>query len=46
VKRYKNAVLVDWHNVAKDRPELFWDDGYHLNPDGQALYADLIARNL
>ena len=46
VKRYKNAVLVDWHNVAKDRPELFWDDGYHLNPEGQALYADLIARNL
>jgi lysophospholipase L1-like esterase len=46
VKRYENAVLVDWHNVAKDRPELFWDDGYHLTPEGQALYAEVIARSL
>jgi peptidoglycan/LPS O-acetylase OafA/YrhL len=46
VKHCKNAVLVDWHNAAKDRPELFWDDGYHLNPQGQQFYADVIARNL
>jgi peptidoglycan/LPS O-acetylase OafA/YrhL len=46
VKRYKNAVLVDWHNLAGDRPELFWDDGYHLNPQGQAFYAQVIARHL
>ena len=46
VKRYKNAVLVDWHNLAENRPELFWDDGYHLNPQGQAFYAQVIAQHL
>jgi hypothetical protein len=46
VKRYKNAVLVDWHSLAEDRPELFWDDGYHLNPQGQAFYAQVIAQHL
>ena len=46
VKRYKNAVLVDWHALAQDRPELFWDDGYHLNPQGREFYAQVIVRHL
>ena len=43
VKRYKNAVLVDWHTIAGDHPEFFWDDGIHLRPEGAQFYAQLIA---
>jgi len=43
VKRYKNAVLVDWHAYASDHPEFFWDDQIHLRPEGAQAYAQLIA---
>ena len=43
VKRYKNAVLVDWHTIGGDHPEFFWDDGFHLRPEGAQYYAQLIA---
>ncbi len=46
VRRYPNAVLVDWHATSVDQPELFVEDGYHLQPDGQRVYADLIAAYL
>jgi lysophospholipase L1-like esterase len=47
VLRYpKNAVLADWHVTSADRPELFVDDGIHLQPEGQRIYADLIAAHL
>ena len=43
VKRYPNAVLVDWRAVSATRPELFWIDGIHLRPEGAQVYANLIA---
>jgi hypothetical protein len=43
VKKYKNAVLVDWHAIAGEHPEFFWDDGFHLRPEGAQYYAQLIA---
>jgi hypothetical protein len=47
VLRYpKNAVLADWHVTSADRPELFVDDGIHLQPEGQRVYADMIAAHL
>jgi len=46
VQRYPNAVLVDWHSASADRPEIFYNDGYHLRPRGQRLYADLISSYL
>ena len=46
VERYPNAVLVDWHSASADRPELFYKDGYHLRPEGQRIYADLISSHL
>ncbi len=46
VKRYPNAVLVDWHSASADRPELFYKDGYHLRPAGQRIYAGLISAHL
>ena len=46
VQRYPNTVLVDWHAASVGRPELFTEDGYHLQPEGQQVYADLIAAYL
>ncbi len=44
IPKYKNAVLIDWHSVASAHPEWFYEDGFHLRPDGQRAYADLIAQ--
>jgi hypothetical protein len=46
VKRYPNAVLVDWYSASADRPELYYSDGYHLRPEGQQIYTDLISSHL
>jgi len=47
VRRYPDkAVLVDWNAASASRPELFVEDGIHLQPEGQQLYADLIAAHL
>jgi hypothetical protein len=43
VKKYKNAVLVDWHAYASEHPEFFYDDQIHLRPEGAQAYAQLIA---
>ena len=44
IPKYKNAVLINWHAVASAHPEWFYEDGFHLRPDGQRAYADLIAQ--
>jgi peptidoglycan/LPS O-acetylase OafA/YrhL len=46
VRRYKNAVLIDWHDIGDDHPEYFYDDAIHLNPQGRVAYADLVASAL
>jgi peptidoglycan/LPS O-acetylase OafA/YrhL len=47
VRRYPDkAVLVDWHAASTGRPELFVEDGIHLQPEGQRVYAELIAAHL
>jgi peptidoglycan/LPS O-acetylase OafA/YrhL len=46
VERHPNTVLVDWHSASADRPELFYSDGYHLRPEGQKIYADLVSSSL
>ena len=43
--RYK-ATLIDWHTIASEHPEFFWDDGIHLRPEGAAFYAQLIAQHV
>ena len=45
-KRYKNAVLVDWHSFGSAHPEFFYDDQIHLRPDGAAAYANFVAQQV
>ncbi|NWJ48210.1 MAG: acetyltransferase [Chloroflexi bacterium] len=42
VKRYPNTQLVDWFAASNNHPELFWDDGLHLRPEGAKFYAELV----
>ena len=46
VKRWPNAVLVDWHAASAGHGGLFWSDGTHLRPAGAQFYANLLATDL
>ncbi len=46
VKKYPNAVLVDWYSAGYSHPEFFWEDGIHLRPEGAKFYADLITKQV
>ncbi len=46
VERHSNAVLADWYSVGLANPQLFWDDGMHLRPEGAQAYTGLILRHL
>jgi hypothetical protein len=43
VKRYPNAVLVNWHDASEDVANALARDGIHLNSAGATAYARLIA---
>jgi peptidoglycan/LPS O-acetylase OafA/YrhL/lysophospholipase L1-like esterase len=44
IPRFPNAVLIDWNAIGNAHPEWFYEDGFHLRPDGARAYADLIAQ--
>ena len=46
VERHPNATLADWYGASVERPELFWEDGMHLRPEGAGVYTDLILEGL
>ena len=46
VARYPNARLIDWHGASEGHPELFWNDGIHLRPEGATFYTHLIVKAL
>ena len=37
-----NVSVIDWAFVAMGHSEWFYDDGVHLNSDGQQAYADMV----
>jgi len=43
VRRYANAVLVDWHSEGEARPDFFLDDSVHLRPEGANAFANMVA---
>jgi peptidoglycan/LPS O-acetylase OafA/YrhL len=43
VNTYDNVFLLDWQGLAPACPgECYWNDGFHLRPDGQDYYAALV----
>jgi peptidoglycan/LPS O-acetylase OafA/YrhL len=47
VNTYPNAYLLDWAGLNDSCPgDCFYNDGIHLQPDGQQYYADLIATSV
>ena len=43
VRRYPQALLVDWREAIVERPDLLWTDGTHLRPAGADFYVELLA---
>jgi hypothetical protein len=39
-------VMVDWYSASVNHPEYFYSDGYHLRPNAQKIYADLVSSHL
>jgi len=37
------VTLVNWFSASKDKDDLFYSDGVHLQPDGYQYYARLLA---
>ncbi len=46
VKKYKNAVLLDWNKAGNENPGWFYNDGIHLNPTGRLAYAEMVVGKL
>lgn len=46
VKRHDNLHLIDWHQFAKDKTELFYTDGTHPNIGGSEVYAQFVAKSI
>ena len=46
VRRWPNAVLLDWHKVGTANPWYFGDDGTHMGPTGIRAFTELILANL
>jgi peptidoglycan/LPS O-acetylase OafA/YrhL/lysophospholipase L1-like esterase len=42
----ENVFIVDWENAAELHPEWLYNDGIHLNAEGQAAYANIIIKSL
>ena len=42
MERYPNLKVVEWEKLVANRPELFWDDGVHLRPEGAQFYARFV----
>ena len=46
VRRYPNAVLVDWRSASMSHPEYFGRDGIHLGAVAARAYTRLIVEQL
>jgi hypothetical protein len=46
VRRYPNAVLIDWRRFSSTHPEYFAPDGIHIGTRGARAYTLLIVEQL
>jgi hypothetical protein len=46
VRRYPNAVLIDWRAASSNHPEYFGADGIHIGTVGSRAYTQLIVEQL
>jgi hypothetical protein len=46
VRRYPNAVLIDWRAASSQHPEYFGPDGIHIGTVGARAYTLLIVEQL
>ncbi len=46
VRRYPNAVLIDWRAISSEHPEYFGPDGIHIGTVGRRAYTLLVVEQL
>ena len=46
VKRYPNAVVLDWYGISAGHPEYLKDDGVHPYQVGREVYAKMILNEI
>jgi hypothetical protein len=46
VRRFPNAVLIDWRSLGLNHPEYFGKDGIHIGAAGARAYTLLIVEQL
>ncbi len=46
VPQFGNAILINWNGEVSNHPEWLYEDGTHVNADGQIRYAELIAEQI
>lgn len=42
----RNVIIIDWSSIISSNPSWLYSDGIHLNTDGQAGYADYLAKEV
>lgn len=45
-KENENMVVLNWPEIAAQHGDWFYDDGMHLNEDGQAEYANFLLESI
>ncbi|EHM00341.1 acetyltransferase [Lentilactobacillus parafarraginis] len=45
-KKYPHFYVIDWHGYSATRPDWFWQDNVHPNPQGNVQYTHLVAKNI
>lgn len=45
-RKNNNVEVIDWANFADSHSEWFYDDGIHLNTEGQQAYANFILQSI
>ena len=44
--RHPNVRVLDFRGATDGRPELFWDDGLHLTPEGADFYTAFLVEGM
>lgn len=45
-KANENVTVIDWADYAQEHSEWFYNDGMHLNSEGQVAYADFLNEHI
>lgn len=45
-KEYDNVHEIDWYEASKNKPQIFYNDHIHPNPEGGKFYSNLVVHEI